>query len=421
MNLQTSAPLATSLIAFCIYTTTFPAYRMSLRWLRLVLAFPITALTFAAAYPPNLPEQSQPGAYIQTFIFSNYLFMRAMDCCIVGFWDGDGGRQAVPRWQKRAVKKDGGDSDDKTKFSKLPLPTTWQGRLAYTVDSLISFRGSSVFRDCSWDWAPRAIREYHSSSRAAYFRTALGNLLFAYCILDIVESIMVNHRWNLTTPYPVTSLPILQQIFFTPLQAVFTFTGNIFAFEQPWGMILVIMFRLPPNSCPPLHLFNPLTAESLAELWGSKWHTLWRRTFDRMSLPAVWAMERLGGDRPFSIRTIKFVRAFVIFGLSALLHIGVTFTVPGSPPAGRSAANLAWVVIFFLAQPFGMLFENMVVHPLTETLPGRWKGLIRRAFVWAWMIWTGRWIANWFVLLSGFQRRSIDFSLVALVLEKLGY
>ncbi|KAG8874745.1 hypothetical protein FRB98_008249 [Tulasnella sp. 332] len=352
--------------------------------------------------------------------------MRILDVCIIGFWDEEGSKQAVPRWRRRKQRADdgggGGNGDsDEAKFITLPLPSTWQGRLAYTVDSLLSFRGSSLFKDCSWDWAPRAVRDYNPPNRAAYFRSALGNLIIAYVLLDLIDNILVRRQWNLGTPYPVSSLPALPQLFYTLLTPAFAYTGNVLAWEQPMGLILVMILRFPVNSCPPLHLYNPLEATSLAELWGYKWHTLWRRTFDRMSLPALWAMDRLGGDRPFSARTIKFVRAFVIFAFSALLHVGVTFSVTPKSAATRGIANIAWVLVFFLAQPFGLLFENTVVHPNTETLPKRWKGILRRSFVWVWMVWLGRLNANWFALLDGFGKRRLDFSPVDMIMRTLGY
>ncbi|KAG8872460.1 hypothetical protein FRB97_007621 [Tulasnella sp. 331] len=168
----------------------------------------------------------QPGLYIQVFAVGFLLFARIVDVCIVGFWEKEG---AWPRWQVKEEKKTDKEDEDaggaRVEYVKLPMPTTLGGRLAYTVDNLVSPRGESLFKDRSWEWATKNVREYRPPSLAAFLRSATQHAVITFLLYDISELILYRVRWNLQSPHPVTSLPILLQTFYTFTMGIFVYTG----------------------------------------------------------------------------------------------------------------------------------------------------------------------------------------------------
>ncbi|KAG8855400.1 hypothetical protein FRB96_007058 [Tulasnella sp. 330] len=408
MSLRTSVPLTSSLVAICIFTTTFPQYITSLRWIRLGLAIPTLLIASAVAYPPD--DLSKPGFYVQAVIGGAYLIVRVVDVCLIGFWEG---QEACPRWLM--VKEKMEDKDGvRPEYVLLPMPTTLQGRLAYTVDNLFSMRGASSFKNCSWDWATKSVREYHPASQTEFFGKEVKRFVLVYLAMDVLEYFLCNYPWNLRVPNPVTSLPAFQQIAFTLLLFCFSYLGTSF------GLLVLnltfVALGLPPSSCPPLYPSNILTTKSLAEYWSLKWHSMFRRMFERCSLPVVWMLKRTDGTPYLSNRTTNFIRAFAIFAVSAILHI----TIGNSIPRTTENAHLGIIepsqVHFFLAQPFGLLFEVSVLKPMTDGLPVAWKGWVRRVWLWSWMIWTGRWFCDGWIVCGHFGARALDFSPIELFL-----
>ncbi|KAG8990631.1 hypothetical protein FRB94_013237, partial [Tulasnella sp. JGI-2019a] len=331
LDFSTSLPLACLLLAIPIFTTTYPTYNSSLKWFRLCLGVPTFLVAWRAAFPPALPNWLPPPAgYSQVFTFGFYGMARVLDVCLVGFWESP---KDVSRWIARAKKQD--DQEDRNMaFVAVPLPTTLVGRLAYTIDNISSSRGSSIFAECSWDWAPRSIREYRLSSRSEYVIDRTKALLRAVIVMDISEHILHGCHWDLMISNPVSSLPVTEQIWTTLALGTFVYAGV----DLPYiisGLFWVGLCGSPPSSCPPLFSNkNPYTSHSLAEFWSLNWHTTFRRSFDRVSVPIVWAFQRLLGQH-LSKPMLNFLRSFIIFGVSAILHIGIAYGIPFSPHANR--------------------------------------------------------------------------------------
>ncbi|KAG8842609.1 hypothetical protein FRB96_005248 [Tulasnella sp. 330] len=309
---------------------------------------------------------------------------------------------------------------DRVEYVTLPLPTTFKGRMAYTVDNLCSWRGSSVFEGCSWDWAQKRIREYSPPSRSAYLRSMAKWVIAWYLFGDAIEQFLHGRHFNLTIRHPVTSLPFLQQVLIALASANFSYTMNEISNAGPTSMALVGIFRLPPSSCPPVYTGHPFQSRSIAEFWSFRWQTFFRRSFLRLSLPAIWILNHIGTmrGRPFNPLTVSFIRNFVIFSISATIHVGVTYAMEPAP--GQTLRILEpGQLSFFLAQPFGLLIEAVVINPITEGMPERWKGPVRRVFAWTFMIWTGRWLADWYALTGLFEEWSLPFSPIMMIVSGL--
>lgn len=412
MSLQTSLPLSIASLTICIFTTTFPNHHRVLRWIRLTLAFPTALAAYAVTFPPSFrlpPWLPKAGIRIQLYVYGVSVLARLMDVCVIGFFDGYT-EESCPRLVLRKEKGDD-DNDGTLEYMTIPLPTTFVGRLGYTWDSLTSLRGASWFENCFWSWSPKSIREYRAPARSTFLRSALGHGVIIFMVFDVTEFILHSHTWNVTdSDSQVSSLPPLQQIWFALVLGYWTHYSTRLTMDLN-AIVPIVLFGLSPSSYPPLFL-NPALSASLAELWAVRWHTTWRRTFDRMSLPFVWMAHRMGLSR----LTTRFLRTIIIFLFSALLHIGILHASPPPPPAHHRAFEPGFVK-FFMSQPLGLLLEAVLIQPLTETLPKRWKTTGRRAYVWVWMIWTGRWFADAWVLTGLYDERMLPFSPTALLVS----
>ncbi|KAG8999680.1 hypothetical protein FRB94_005983 [Tulasnella sp. JGI-2019a] len=405
MELYLSVPLTISLLGLGIYSTTIPKH---LRWARLALAGPALVAAWSVAYPPHIPPiMPQPGLYIQVFTMGFLLLTKVVDVCIIGFWDG---QDTWPRWQVRREKK--GEDHDGTvvEYVKLPMPTTFGRRLAYTVDNLVSPRGESLFKDHSWDWATKTVRDFRPTSLMAYLRSTVWRAVIAFLLYDISELILYEVQWNLQSPNPITSRPIPTQIFYTLTMGIFIFSGM----DLPYifrGLFLSSIFQ--PSSFPPLFPSNPLHTTSIADFWSMRWHSQFRRTFDRLSLPIMWTVHPY--KTHLSPHTVSFIRTLAVFFFSTLYHIGIAYSVPPQSHIHRRILEPAQIR-FFLSQPIGLLIERMFVFPITQGLSDRKKVGIRRMYMWVWIIWTGRWFCDGYILLGQFDGRAMGFSPAASVL-----
>lgn len=70
-----------------------------------------------------------------------------------------------------------------------------------------------------------------------------------------------------------------------------------------------------------------------------------------------------------------------------------------------------------MSQPFGILLEILLIKPLTENLPRPWKKGARRAFLWMWIIWTGRWYGDQYLKYGQFTEKELKLSPVELVMK----
>ncbi|KAG8843198.1 hypothetical protein FRB96_004245 [Tulasnella sp. 330] len=407
MDFKLAYPLTASLLGLCIFSTTYPQHRPYLYWFRLILSGPAFVCAYAATYPSNIPRGAwKLGTYQQLFFYGSYLLMRLIDVCLIGY--GEGERDA-PKWITH--KKQG----EKVNWVALPLPTTLRGRIAYTIDNLVSIRGSSLYADHSWDWAPKGVREYRVSSRWSYVRARLRTAAFSFILLDTTEFFLWKHQWNLQIPNPVTSLPLLQQIPYTLAIGVFTYTGIDLGFAYS-GLIFVPILRLPPSSCPPFYNGNPFKANSLAEFWSLRWHTKYRRMLDRLSLP-ILRLLGVGDRKPQNMHTRleKIVRCLVIFLLTTAIHVATAHAIPSSSQITLRPFVEPSTFRFFMSQPFGILFELVVIQPMSNKLPGPWATSTRRVYLWVWMIWMGRWYSDGYVLYGQFKGRALGFSPIAIL------
>ena len=307
--------------------------------------------------------------------------MKLIEICIIGFTNK---AEDWPKWVSKKEKEE----DGKRKI--IPFTPSVTGRFLYAID-LLSVRGSSWFKGRVWDYSPIAIAEYRAPTRLQFLVRTLWSAAQQYIVLDIIETIMQRRSWDTRNPNPITTLPILQQPIYALCVCIVTClsisaSSTINSFQS-------ILLGAPPSSWPPM-FDDPFGARSLAEFWTFKWHAIFRRSFDRLSYGILLCLPL--GQLRTSQRATKLIRAIIIFTLSMTVHLFLMWSLPldeNHPYA--SFFNLS-ALKFFLSQPLGLIIELECIFPLTRNLSETRKRGIRRAFAWAWLLWSGRfWSDVW--------------------------
>lgn len=404
----TSAAL---LLCTCIFTTTYTNQVRILRYVRLLLAVPTAVLWLAAGFPFETPPGQDVGAYTTPVTLGFLGFMKTLDVCVIGFWDTP---QDIPRWQmiQRTTKKNGAAGDQVGKVT-LPLPTSLPGRIAYAFDSLLTCRGASVFVGRVWDWAPSEIWTYKPPSTLVLLLERVKAILIGTFWLDVCEAIFATHRWDKHSPAPLTN-----SVYF-PLQFIYT---AVFGVELYYLLALSIhLLGIPLLLVPkkPTQCWAPInggvtSATTLTGFWGKTWHGMLKRQFSRVTKPVEWILG------PYcSKSTTRAARLFAVFGLSTILHLASPLGVPRDGLRHISPLEPG-TIKFFFSQPVGIMIETSIVFPATERLPGRWKTVARTTFMYAWLLWTGRWYVDQYVKHGQFDKRRYESSPTTMLLERLG-
>lgn len=404
-------PLAMAVNAFCIFTTTLTNHRHTLRWVRLVLVVPQALVCWAVAYPPYLPAGlPEPGGANQFCVLAILCWLRTIDICLLGFWDKE---EDLARRLIRKEKRDG-DKEKEGTLVTVPLPTTMWDRLVYTIDYLQSVRGESAFKNHTWHWAPKDLQAYNPSRKAMLLARA-PRIVFLYLVGDVLDHIFTKGglSFDRTKPYPVTSLPMPQQLFYGCLLIYSWMIGFDLLHEQ-FAVIFVGIFQMHPSAWPPFY-WGPFTkTESLADFWSRRWHAVFRRAFVRWSRPTrkwpIFYDDGLAG---------KTVRWTIAFFMSALIHIAIANVVTPKPGTYTPKVD-PQMIKFFMGQVVGLVFEAAVVLPLTNSMGENERLAVRRIYVFCWFAWTGRWAMDHTIPSGQFDQRTLPWSPIDTYLPWLG-
>lgn len=376
LELPTGAVLSLNfgilLLFFLTFTQTYPESR-TLPYLRLLLAIP--SLYFFWDHGFGDYETDRRMGYVGISCNALYGFMRVIDLCFVGFW-----HREMPMLVRHGGEKDG---------EPIPMPTTLLGRLAYSFDLLTSVRGPSMFSDRRWNWTPSAIVKHMRKpvTRREFLVSNVKFFLGVYLVVDLFETMQETHAFDTRHMYPVTgdpSLGFLSQCFYAFFVCVGTALGILISYTIL--SIICVALGSPPSTWPPIFT-SPFSATSLGDFWTHRWHAIFRRNFDRLSLIPLAI---------FPTASRKILRASTIFTLSALLHVFLLYRIYPDEMHPRYKIFDPPIFQFFLSQPLGILIESGVVHPLTKGLSDPLRMTLRRSWAWGWMLWSGRlWSDVW--------------------------
>lgn len=353
--------------------------------IRVLLAFPIAYSFYDVAFGPY--HSVNRGISMSLTLMGIMGLMKTIDVCLVSLLDPE-----PPFWVK-----DG---------KPVPLPTTVFGRLSYGFDLITSTRGSSWFEGYRWNWATKAIHTFAAPpmSRIQYLINNLGWLGFQYILIDAFDALNHSRLWNQKEAHPVTSLPFAQQYIWS--FSVCACTALAITIPNLIYSTLSVAVGGSPDTWPPI-MDHPFHATSLQDFWSNRWHTIFRRPFDRLVLPIL----ALIPPKAISITTRRVIRSLMVFALSAIFHVfliqRMLVPAPTTSAEDFEPASLADTIVFsfldpstfkfFLLQPLGLFIEQVLIVPLTSALPNRFLRVnVRRLWPWVWLLWSGRfWADAW--------------------------
>ncbi|KAG8692136.1 hypothetical protein FRC09_011428 [Ceratobasidium sp. 395] len=346
-----------------LYTLTITSHQRTLALVRILLCAPAAYTFWVYAYHPY--EAPRRGVETGLAVVGLYGLMRVVDTCLV---DLIVGVHSPPRWVV-----DG---------RVLPLPTTFLGRVGYSIDYLFSLRGTSIFKNTTWDWiAPSTKRRMLSpkTPRLVFIRNASWSLFKQYLVLDALDTLNKSRIWDNTLPHPVTNggLNVLQQLTF----AFSVCAGTALSISIPATLVSIpsVACGAPVEAWPPM-FDAPFSAVSLADFWT-------RRVFDRLSLGLLHGLDKLHTPLPAHLR--KPLRAAIIFALSTTLHLLLMYRLPTSDTHYHPTFFDRSTMLFFLSQPVALLIERTVIEPMAGG--NVW---VTRCWAWAWLLCSGRWWAD---------------------------
>ncbi|KIM25043.1 hypothetical protein M408DRAFT_329850 [Serendipita vermifera MAFF 305830] len=298
-------------------------------------------------------------------------------------------------------------------------PVGFTERCMWSLDLLLSMRGTSFFKNTHWDFAPAALIDpKHNKPKWTFVRERLFSLLAQIFLMDVFDTTVKAQAWPVMPEslYPITTLSPPFQLYYAVCVCMMTaLSMNINYTAHSLGAVAL---GSPSAGWPPLFQ-DPFHASSLQAFWTHKWHSSFRRVFLMISSTAVDASRSFIPNR----RARSAFRGLCIFALSCIMHLALMYRIR---PPHLSPAEINFVeretLLFFLLQPVGMLLEVVLVKPIaTYAFGENTEGRIRctRVWAWAWLLWTGRYWSDVWVRhgMWGVKERVVGYSIVRGVLH----
>ncbi|EGG13052.1 uncharacterized protein MELLADRAFT_86997 [Melampsora larici-populina 98AG31] len=191
---------------------------------------------------------------------------------------------------------------------------------------------------------------------------------------------------NRSSNLPLWDEPLFVQCALTfALGGIVTF-GN--AFEEAITYPIITHLNLIPPTALVSNSRRAILSSGLVDLWGKRWHHVWRRSYVRLArlIP--------GANNPL-------VHAFATFYISAVMHCILLSRLYPTPTLSNPVTFLTLifepgVMMFFLSQGIGTVIERVWL-PVRPN-DGIGKKLSRWLWLYFVLIGSGRWVTNTLVL-----------------------
>lgn len=375
-----NASLVTVLLVFSAFTLTYK----DVVWAKLarvaVAPFIISAL-FHVGWDATRTKYSNPLVPAQINAF--FMIIRVIDICIVSLYDA-----FPPRW----VSHRSGN--------KLPLPTSLAGRLLYTFDLLVAVRGTSFIPDRHWDFATSHIAKYRSpySSRWSFIWSAILRATGFYLALDVSDTLVKRYvTFNPASPNPIFELPFAVQCFCGFHMALVALCSVSIVHITIAIVFIGTGLTSDLDLWPPF--FNrPFLSPSLSYFWSHGWHLMLRRDFLRVSTLLMGPLNRktsIDKSNAYNPPSYRFGTVIISFMVSALIHTIIKLNICHGYDNPEYLTSLTVFqrypeFFFFAVQPVGIAIDRLIVRFGDSEV----VRVSRRLWVWVFLLWTSRWIAD---------------------------
>lgn len=396
---------------------------------------------FGLAYDILLNRDYSFGSPLRDTAFPSIAFIivfRALDFAIINLWDPErAAHWIVPdestvesKETPTATKDQENKHDDKSetekksdnsseskvmnskepcrKWRRVPYPPLWStDRLLWALDNLMLLRPGTPWlfpwRLRALSWSQRVLE-----SPQATWATPEWPLLPA-ALQQIAHLICHAYirRLNLDGSRPLWDEPLFVQCALTfALGGIVTF-GN--AFEEALLYPIITHFNLIPPTALVSNSRRAILSSGLVDLWGKRWHHVWRRSYVRL------ARLMPGANNPL-------VHAFATFYISAVMHCILLSRLYPNPTLSNPASFLTLifepgVMMFFLSQGIGTVIERVWL-PVRPN-DGMGKKLLRWLWLYFVLIGSGRWVTNTLVLKGAMVKDQWDMLNWSVVIKML--
>lgn len=290
-----------------------------------------------------------------------YFIMRVLEHSVVGLWDPN-----PPYWVKKA-----GKNGPRSVYSP---PHSSRERLFYAIDLLTSVRGLSWSTNQEWNWLHHSFKSstYQVASTRQFLMDSIKAMIMQYLLIDICDSITKQPDWNVSDLYPLSSLSVLEQ--FPVLISLCAGTFLSIDFGYTVTSAVCVLCGSSPDSWPPMFR-SPISSTSTRDFWSYRWHYLFRRVFDRLSIPLMRITTSVLNiackDHRRKEQIASYIRGVIIFGLSTLLHLFIMHQVVKDAYRKKYATDIPsfWdpgTLKFFMCQPLGFIIESTAILPISN-------------------------------------------------------
>ncbi|KFY30452.1 hypothetical protein V493_01896 [Pseudogymnoascus sp. VKM F-4281 (FW-2241)] len=255
-------------------------------------------------------------------------------------------------------------------------------------------------RNINTPWSVKGLPDFsrgrpeHIPNKSEFLKRRTAHILITYLALDAIFAFLPAPNPGIDVPEYKQSLfsrirdVTLEEIIARPFTAIlpaFSIYG-IFIIPYNIASITAVLFGSEPQNWPPL-FGSFLDAYTMRRFWGITWHQLLRSSLEAFT--SFFATRILCISPHWRILS-RFVRLFLAFYVTALIHLPGTVILGESPFATD-------VPKFFLMQAVGIMIESTVIYVWAATgraaagnvTAMRMAKLLGFIWVLAWTTWTG--------------------------------
>ncbi|KAA1071447.1 hypothetical protein PGT21_007626 [Puccinia graminis f. sp. tritici] len=317
--------------------------------------------------------------------FGFLLLYRALDFSILNLWDPEPAfHWIVPDRPPTTESKSESPDEKPIRWRKVPHPPLFSfDRMLWALDNLTLMRPGTPFL---FPWKIRALEwsQYALESPQTKFGEPEWPLLPAI-IQQLVHlgCHLYVRQLDLKAGQTIWTLPLFDQLALTfALGGAVTFS---YALEEAIFFPLILRFNLLPKTALISHSKRSIASAGLGELWGKRWHHVWKRCFVRLPRLMPGSSHRL-------------VQMFGAFWTSAMFHCLVLGRLYPTPDISRPISFLPLIYEpgiykFFLCQGAGVIIEKILLGDpkKDERLT---KRIIRIFYLYFFLLGAGRYSTN---------------------------
>ncbi|KAH9454057.1 hypothetical protein MJO29_007011 [Puccinia striiformis f. sp. tritici] len=378
-------PVLTSIFLLFISAVSLPSRSRSAIYFRLALL----PFQLMLAYDICVNKKYSLGSAFRDPAFPSFgflVFYRAVDFSILNLWDpAPAFHWIVPDHPQTETKSASSESDDKPiRWRKVPHPPLFSfDRMLWAIDNLTLLRPGTPFlfpwKIRALEWSQRELESPHTK-----FGEPEWPLLPAIIqqFAHLACHLYIRHL-DIKAGQKVWDQPIFVQCALAfALGGAVTFS---YALEEAILFPLILHLKLLPKTALLSHSKRSITAAGIGELWGKRWHHVWKRCFVRLA-------------RLIPGSSYRWVQMFGVFWMSSVFHCLAIARLYPTPELSRPITFLPLlyepgIYKCFLGQGIGVISEKLILgDPKKDEVVA--KKVIRIFYFYFFLLGAGRYAAN---------------------------